>query len=154
VSSPTTKGQHAALRHSHFGVAVSDIEASARFYTGALGFTRAESYRIDDGLDTIMELDGIQLDLLFLRRPDMMLELIQYRSPAAFGSRERRPLNQFGVTHMSFWVQDLENAMARVQEFGGAVHASTRATVYGNDLVYCTDPDGVRVELMQAPTQP
>jgi catechol 2,3-dioxygenase-like lactoylglutathione lyase family enzyme len=148
-----TQDTPSLLRHSHFGIAVRDIETSARFYTGALGFARAETYRIDQGLDTIMELDGIQLDLLFLRRPDVTLELIQYRNPAAFGPRERRPLNQFGLTHMSFWVDNLEEAAAKVCRFGGVVHEHTRAIVYGNQLVYCTDVNGVRVELMQAPAQ-
>lgn len=139
----------AALRHSHFGIAVSDLERSARFYTGALGFERAETYTIDDGLDVIMELPGIRLDLLFLRRPDVTLELIAYRQPATTGPRERRPMNQHGLTHMSFWVDDLERALERVRAAGGTVHEHTRATVYNNLLVYCTDPDGVRVELMQ-----
>lgn len=141
----------ANLRHSHFGIAVSDLERSARFYVEALGFERAETYTIDEGLDVIMELDGIRLDLLFLRRPDVTLELIAYRHPPLVGPRERRPMNQHGITHMSFWVDDLEQALVRVRAAGGTVHDHTHATVYGNRLVYCTDPDGVRVELMQPP---
>ncbi|HWI10632.1 MAG TPA: VOC family protein [Burkholderiaceae bacterium] len=140
-----------SLRHSHFGVAVSDIERSTRFYCGALGFEPAETYQIADGLDKIMELDGVRLRLQFLRRADATLELICYDSPAATGPRERRKLNQYGLTHMSFWVDDLAAAMDLVRMHGGTVHDNTRAVVYGNDMVYCTDPDGVRVELMQPP---
>jgi catechol 2,3-dioxygenase-like lactoylglutathione lyase family enzyme len=92
-----------ALRHSHFGVAVSDIEKSTRFYRDALGFEVAEQYQIAEGLDAIMELEGVELRLQFMRRPDTTLELICYDAPDAFGPRERRPLNQYGLTHMSFW---------------------------------------------------
>jgi catechol 2,3-dioxygenase-like lactoylglutathione lyase family enzyme len=137
------------MRHSHFGIAVRDIESSARFYTGAFGFERAEQYRIDDGLDAIMELEAAAVDILFLRRNDVTLELLRFRHPAPFGERDRRPMNRYGFTHISFWVDDLEVAMAKVLACGGAVHERTRTVVNATDLLYCTDPDGVRVELMQ-----
>lgn len=140
-----------SLRASHFGLAVSDVDRSERFYCNVLGFTVGEAYDIDEGLDGIMELSEVRVHSRFLRRPDISIELLFYRSPPAFGARERRPMNQYGLTHMSFWVADLDQAIAKVPQFGGVVHMHTRALIYGNTLIYCSDPDGIRIELMQPP---
>jgi len=64
----------------------------------------------------------------------------------------RRAVNQLGLTHLSFRVADVEAVAAKVAELGGAVVATSRTTIdFGGtplEFVYCTDPDGVRVELM------
>jgi predicted enzyme related to lactoylglutathione lyase len=72
-------------------------------------------------------------------------------SPACFGARERRPMNQFGLTHMAFYVDDIDAVAADVLANGGRTYPQTRA-VFGSgiEIMYCTDPDGVRVELMKA----
>ena len=61
-------------------------------------------------------------------------------------------MNRLGLTHLSFRVDDLEAVAAASRTFGGTVVASTRTTLdLGGtvlDFVYCTDPDGVRIELM------
>jgi hypothetical protein len=51
------------------------------FYAAALGFEPAENYRLDEGLHAIMELESIQLDLQFLRRAAMTLELMEIARP-------------------------------------------------------------------------
>ncbi len=122
------------------------------FYCGALGFVPGEVMEISSGLDGIMELTGVSLRSQFIRRPDgFALELLELRSPEPFGPRERRPLNQFGLTHLSFYVESLEASMAELVRCGGAVYAGTLTFLpsFGVRLVYCSDPDGVRIELMQ-----
>ena len=65
---------------------------------------------------------------------------------------ERRAVNQLGLTHLSFRVRDVAGTAARMVELGGAVVESSRTTIdlggTALEFVYCTDPDGVRVELM------
>jgi predicted enzyme related to lactoylglutathione lyase len=143
----------ATHKFSHFGICVTDLGRSLRFYCGALGFTVAEVYQVGNEVGRTMELDNVNLRSQFIRRPDgISLELLYYDSPACFGSRERRPMNQYGITHMSFYVTDLEAALREVRECGGTVHGHTRTDTGFISLIYCTDPDGVRVELMQACT--
>jgi predicted enzyme related to lactoylglutathione lyase len=66
------------------------------------------------------------------------------------GSAERVPMNQRGFTHMTLMVDDLEATAARIREFGGKVHAETRIDSPFGPLLFCTDPDGVRIELMES----
>jgi len=52
-------------------------------------------------------------------------------------------------------VDDLDAVAATIGAAGGSVLAGTRTT-FGEgdgvlDFVYCTDPDGVRIELMHLP---
>jgi catechol 2,3-dioxygenase-like lactoylglutathione lyase family enzyme len=139
---------------SHAGICVSDLDRSLRFYCEALGFTVADSHDIGDEFGRLMELEGVRLRSQFIQHDSgMRLELLFFDSPAADGSRVRRRVNQFGLTHLSFRVQDVDAVVKKLCELGGEVHHHTRTT-FGSgedalDFVYCSDPDGVRIELMK-----
>jgi catechol 2,3-dioxygenase-like lactoylglutathione lyase family enzyme len=137
---------------SHFGICVSDLELSLRFYCEALGFEPAESHTIGNDFARLMDLPEVAVTSQFIRRGATAIELLAFSEPAPFGDRERRAVNQLGLTHLSFRVSDLAGVAAKVVELGGAVVESSRTTIdFGGtqlEFVYCTDPDGVRVELM------
>ncbi len=137
---------------SHFGICVSDLERSLRFYCEALGFEKAESHAIGSEFAQLMEFPDVAVTSQFIRRGPTAIELLAFAEPAPFGPRERRAVNQLGLTHLSFRVRDVEGTMARIVELGGTVVKSSRTTIdlggTALEFVYCTDPDGVRVELM------
>jgi lactoylglutathione lyase len=80
------------------------------------------------------------------------VELLDFVEPGTSGDADRRPMNQLGLTHLSFRVDDVGAVAERVAAMGGTVLTGTRTTFdLGSsalDFVYCTDPDGVRIELM------
>lgn len=121
------------------------------FYADALDFEVAEVYEVGNEVAATMELEDIELRSQFMRRADgISLELLGFTSPATTGSRERRPMNRYGFTHISFYVDDIDVTAARIDSHGGTVH---RQTYTANDfikLLFCTDPDGTRIELMQS----
>ena len=137
---------------SHVGICVSDLERSLRFYCDALGFEPAESHDIGQEFARLMDLGEVEVASQFIRRGATAIELLCFRTPAPFGTRERRPLHQLGLTHLSFRVRDLAATAARIVELGGVVVESSRTALDVGaaklEFVYCTDPDGVRVELM------
>ena len=61
-------------------------------------------------------------------------------------------MNRTGLTHLALRVDDVDAVATTVEEFGGAVVEGTRTLLDVDgvrlDFVYCTDPDGVRIELM------
>jgi catechol 2,3-dioxygenase-like lactoylglutathione lyase family enzyme len=144
-----------ATTFSHFGICVSDLERSLRFYCEGLGFTVAESHSVSDEFGRLMELDGVALRSQFIRRDGLAIELLAFASPDPVGPSDRRPMNQLGLTHLSVRVDDVDAVAATVESLGGTVVSSTRTTFdLGDttlDFVYCTDPDGVRIELMHLP---
>ncbi|SNT07025.1 Catechol 2,3-dioxygenase [Sphingomonas laterariae] len=144
---------------SHRGICVSDLEASTRFYREALGFEPYADHGVVEGpaMEQTMEMPGVRLHAVMLRHPDgPVIELLHFLAPPAFGPRERRSTIQYGLVHLSFRVDDMDAAAARLKAAGGHVFEETRARfdAGGTTMLYCTDPDGVRIELMQMDGQP
>jgi lactoylglutathione lyase len=147
-----------SLHVSHVGICVSDPDRAQRFYTEALGFEPAASFEVGPEFGRLMEIEGVQVESRFLKRDGLAIELLHYREPGHTGSGERRPVNQLGFTHLCLRVDDVDAVATRVAAHGGTVLDHTRTTFEGGDgpsmdFVYCTDPDGVRIELMQSPFQ-
>jgi predicted enzyme related to lactoylglutathione lyase len=141
-------------RFSHSGICVTDIERSMRFYADAVGFAPAENYALHDHsswLDIVNELPGVRLRAQMARSPEgNTIELLKMDQPACFGPRERRPMNQYGLTHFAFYVDDIDEVAEQVVRGGGRIWPATRARFEsGIEILYCTDPNGVRVELMR-----
>lgn len=137
------------MTFSHIGVCVTDLERSTRFYMEALGFVLSHSVEGRPPFDTLAELPGLKLSASFFKRDGVMIELLYYHAPAAVGSTERRPMNQLGLTHLSFVVDDLAAVTDRIAKYGGTVLHPTRISSIIGDMIFCTDPDGVRIELWQ-----
>jgi len=137
---------------SHLGICVSDLDRSLRFYCGALGFEAAETHVIGSEFARLMDFADVEVTSQFIRRGGTAIELLAFAEPAPFGDRERRAVNQLGLTHLSFRVGDVAAVVAQVVALGGAVVDASRTIINfaGTPLefVYCTDPDGVRIELM------
>lgn len=138
---------------SHIGICTADLQRSLDFYTGALGFVLDRSVgEIGAPYDRLMELPGETCSVHYVKCGALTIELIGYPGAGVVGSRERRAMNQLGFTHMTLLVDDLDAALARVLQFGGSVHPQTRVDTEHGAIVFCTDPNGVRVELIQSPS--
>jgi catechol 2,3-dioxygenase-like lactoylglutathione lyase family enzyme len=142
------------FRPSHFGICVSDLDRSMRFYCDGLGFEAGERFDLDSkeavGLDRGLEVEGhVQVTSQFIRRDGMVVELLGYTTPTPTG-RPSTSRGLLGITHLSFYVDELDAAAAHLVVLGATVLEDTRSNP-GVDLVFLADPDGVRVELMVAP---
>lgn len=138
---------------SHLGICVSDLARSVRFYCDGLGFERAESHTVGQEFGPLMEVEGeVALESQFIRKDGLAIELLHFAAPGIQGEAVRRPMNQLGLTHLSLRVADLDAVVATIAAHGGQLLPHTRTT-FGPDLdfVYCTDPDGTRIELMRLP---
>lgn len=139
---------------SHIGICISDMARSTKFYCEALGFEE-RSYQILG--NELAALVGMQPELAFkahlLFRKDIVIELIHFSRPGHSGPSGARPMNQLGVTHLSFRVADIDPLLARIEAVGGTVLRSTRTSALGGEVIFCTDPDGTRIELMCLPDE-
>jgi len=144
-------------RFSHFGICVTDVRRSTDFYKHAFGFADESTLEIEN---TINKLTGIDEELVltshFMSLGPQVIELLDFKKPGKFGPSDPRPMNQLGLTHMSLNVNDLEAVCRDVEAWGGTVLADTKVPFdYGGnkgDILYVTDPDGTRIELMGFPT--
>ncbi len=135
---------------SHVGICVTDLERSVRFYCEGLGFERNESIPIDETFGAALEVPGkLTLTSQFLRREGLAVELLYYVQPSPTGTPSARR-NQLGLTHLSFYVEDVDATAAALVAAGGTIVESTRTVAEGIVLLFLHDPDGTRIELMQA----
>jgi lactoylglutathione lyase len=135
---------------SHIGLCVRNLEQSVLFYCDGLGFERAESYPIDDSFAAVLEVGGvIALTSQVIRRGDTAIELLGWELPEPAGTPSTSR-QQLGFTHLSFYVDNLEETAHRLVRLGGELLTNTRHMIPGVlDIVFIADPDDARVELMQ-----
>jgi glyoxylase I family protein len=144
-----------SLSFSHIGVCVSDLERSTRFYTEVLGFRPVLTMDLGPELAATMEVEDCAFTSRMLGRGDVRVELLHWRSQEAEGDGRRRPMTRLGLTHLCLRVDDLEPVLQAAEAHGGGAHRETTTELPGMGvdggpvrLVYLTDPDGVRIELM------
>lgn len=137
---------------SHLGICVTDLDRSIAFYVEGLGFDLAERHVVGDEFARLMELSDVALTSQFVRRDQVSLELLYFERPVA-NAVARRPLPTPGLTHLSFRVDDLDEALNRLVALGGREIVGTRTELGDGALrfIYLTDPDGTRLELMELP---
>ena len=142
---------------SHLALSVADLQRSRAFYCDALGFRPGNEYSsAGPRMAKLMEAPTSGFTGCFLRRGDFFLELLAYADGSRAAEPPRRP-EEYGFAHLSFVVGDIGGAVARIERHGGALR--TRLDHSFRDaperprtvIVFCTDPDGNRIELIEHP---
>ncbi len=145
------------LRLTHIGICVSDWERALRFYRDALGFTYLSELQIGgEPINTLLQLDNVELRALYLERDGTRIELLHYASPGHQGDGRPRPLNQLGLTHLSLRVDNLAATIEQLKNAGATILDKSRIDIpaFEAGAVFVTDPDGTLIELVQAPGDP
>ena len=141
----------------HFGICVRDLERSVRFYRDGLGFEQVGRLEVSgEPIATLVEIPELEMHAQYLDRDGVRIELIHYPAQGTVGGAERRPMNQPGLTHFAVRVDDLDGAIARLEPLGAHVFPHTRIydPSFDAHIVYITDPDGTRLELIQTKNDP
>ncbi|MER3452131.1 MAG: hypothetical protein C4344_00005 [Acidimicrobiia bacterium] len=134
------------MRYSHTGQVVRDLARSEHFYAGALGFEKVFELTVEgDQPARLLRLPGeVRMRAVYLRRDGLVLELMEFATPALVEPDRTPVMNEPGLTHISLVVDDLDAACAAVEAHGGRVLADTRLPT----AVFVQDPDAQLVELL------
>jgi lactoylglutathione lyase len=121
----------------HVSINVRDMEASARFYAGVLGFRRRETVAMDGGFSiTYFEIPG-----------GGRMELFDYAGTNRAVQREE---SEVGLRHLAFSVDDVAAAEKLLREKGVTiVLPSTDLPSLGARVLLFLDPNGVTLEYCQ-----
>ncbi len=142
-------------RFSHVGICVSDLERSVAFYRDALGFREVRRLDVSgEAPETLLHLEDIDLETVFLERDGVRIELLHFRWPTHRGNGDPRPMNALGLTHLSLRVDDLAAAIAALEGVGARILHATRTwnAELASGAVFAIDPDGTRIELIASST--
>ena len=151
---------------SHVAVCVPDIDLAQRFYTEVFGFKPASDRFGASGpdMDRLSNIEGCDFQALFMRKDGLFIELTAFKdAKGAEAGYRGRPLpyveNEYGFVHFAFRVADIDKTAARLTEMGGEVLTTTLLEMMTpgatspTKLLFCTDPYGNRIELIQHPDQ-
>lgn len=117
---------------NHVGMRIRDLEASLRFYVDQLGA---------EVVDELFMANG-QTDRVHIQLAGGLIELLHPHQPGADVT--------WGVDHIGFMTDDLDGDHARLVERGFAFSVPPKVAGSGQGrLAFLSDPNGVRVELLQ-----
>ena len=130
---------------NHVGHCVTDLERSRRFYEEVLGFESVREMEVPDRpADRLLRIEPpLGMTALYLRRDGLVLELMRFDRSGNPPARTR-VVNEPGLTHLSFSVDDIDATARRAVELGGAILEDTHV----GGAVFVRDPDGQLIELL------
>jgi len=129
-----------ATGYAHVRLTVTDIAASRRFYEDVFGFEIA--YELPpDADDATRQALGFLFGGVIYRLPEGQLLGLRPVGPAG----DRFDEDRVGLDHLSFGVDDLDAAVAVLDELGLA-HEPVK-DLGGARIVELRDPDGIALEL-------
>jgi catechol 2,3-dioxygenase-like lactoylglutathione lyase family enzyme len=141
----------------HFGVTVSDLTTSLRWYEDVLGWKGSRAgVNSGEEMSAALQLDDGEIAIGIVPLGDVFIELIECRRPTT-GRHLPQSNADVGVAHLGIAVPDMNEAydslLAR-----GAVFNSPPVTIRDGELsgarwAYFRDPDGNQIELWQHPTE-
>jgi catechol 2,3-dioxygenase-like lactoylglutathione lyase family enzyme len=142
---------------AHVGICVSDLERSRRFYRDGLGFKEVARLQTSSPpTRQLLQMKDVELHAAFFERDGLRLELLHYPRPGVTAGERPRPMNQLGITHIALRVDDVEATIAALVRAGATWLEGT--TIENPEFqaraAMVVDPDGTRLELIQAPIDP
>lgn len=129
-----------ATRFAHVRLTVTDLEASRRFYESVFGFEVAYELPPDADDETQRTLSFLFGGVIYRMPGDQLLGL---RPVGPQGDRFDE--DRVGLDHLSFGVDDLDAAVAVLDELGVA-HEPVK-DLGAARIVELRDPDGIALEL-------
>ncbi len=136
--------------YSHLAVSVADLERAQAFYTQALEFRPGPVYRsAGRRVAALMESAALEFRGVFLRRGDVLVELLCYEPPGPARSAPR-PAADVGYAHISLVVDDVDAVATAAVAHGGEVRSRFQVGFADGltRIAFVTDPDANRVELI------
>jgi catechol 2,3-dioxygenase-like lactoylglutathione lyase family enzyme len=138
-----------AIRHT--GIVVKDMAKALHFYQDLLGFRKSKQME-ESGIyiDTICGSRNVKVTTVKLAADDgNLIELLCFKSPPP-GIKKRRELNDFGFSHVSFTVDDIDDEFKRLSKAGVKFNSLPQKSPDGYARVaFCRDSEGNYIELVE-----
>ena len=137
-------------RMDNVGIVFEDLDAAIAFFT-ELGMELEGKAQIDGvWAGRVVGLDGLRTEIAMMRTPDghSRLELAKYHSPAAVAASPPPPNTQ-GLHRVMFAVDDIDDVVARVRNYGGELVGEIVQYQDSYRLCYLRGPEGIIVGLAE-----
>lgn len=136
----------------HFGIVVSDLERSIKFYTELLGLKiEKQSYETEGHITNMLALPAAIVTTVKMSADEgqTLVELLYFHNPKSKPEQAPGP-TKIGPTHIAFTVSNLDEIYKRLKEAGVQFNCSVQFPSNGfAKVTFCKDPDGTLIELVQ-----
>ncbi len=139
---------------THTGFTVAKLERASAFFRDVLGFEISSTVRQSgDVVGRMVGVPGSEIDIAFATCGGHSIELIQYVRP------DGNPLNRrhcdIGYTHLAVMVRDIDAMATAIADAGYRLFSEPQIVPAGPRKglrnVYAEGPDGIILELQEAP---
>jgi glyoxylase I family protein len=146
---------HGVRRMNHTGFTVPDLDRAASFFRGVLGFSISDSIRqTGPAVARMVGVPDAEVDIAFATLGDCTIELICYVTPRSDRINDMRHCDG-GFAHIAFLVDDIASMQQALQAAGYRPFSEPQVVPAGprkgSKNVYARGPDGIIIELQQAP---
>jgi catechol 2,3-dioxygenase-like lactoylglutathione lyase family enzyme len=143
-------------RLEHVGIVVDDLAAATAFFAELGLELQGEAQVEGDWVDRVVGLEGVRAEIAMMETPDGhgRIELTKFHAPPVRTDDRHAPANTFGLRHVSFAVDDVDAAVARLQACGGELVGEVENYKDIYRLCYLRGPEGIIVELAERIAKP
>src|SRR4051812_46537368 len=138
-------------RMDNVGIVVEDIDAAIEFFT-ELGLELEGRAPIEGGWASgVTGLPGMRVEMAMMRTPDGhgRLELSRFLAPAVVADHRSTPVNALGYLRVMFTVEDLDDTLARLRQYGAEVVDQVVQYEEVYRLCYIRGPEGILIGLAE-----
>ena len=137
--------------HNHSSFTVSDLDRSVAFYRDVIGFHAEAVFEAQgEPIQRITGFTDAHIKVAHLLLGGFRLELIQYLAPR--GTTIDLATCNVGSAHIAIYADNVDRAYGELQARGVRFRGEPAAAAQGRPtVVYFLDPDGITLELSQAP---
>lgn len=145
------------LSTRHTGLVVCDMGKSLIFYRDILGLSVLKQMK-ETGpyIEQVVGIPGASLEWIKLQAPDgSVVELIQYFSGSGIQQEIANfPSDRIGSLHIAFTVKDIDRLYRTLIKKGYDCNSAPQLSPDESvKVIYCHDPDGIIVELVEEVAQ-
>jgi catechol 2,3-dioxygenase-like lactoylglutathione lyase family enzyme len=136
----------------HINIVVQDLEEAKIFFL-ELDFTITHTGILTGKwIDTLTQMKNVKAEYasLQLSKTETKLELLKFYLPRGIHDSKKNILNQIGLRHIAFEVEDIEKVVAKLKTKG--VHFLSEIQEYkqtNKKLCYFEGPEGIILELAE-----
>lgn len=135
----------------HTALSVTNLDRSIQFYRDLLGMK--VDWRIDhkkgETFEKIVGLKGVDVSYAMLSGWGGRIEIFEYHSPPGEAYPPDRGVNDQGITHFAFEVDEIDRLYGELASRGVRFNSPPQVVRPGVKAAYFHDPDGITVELVE-----
>lgn len=140
------------IKHiDHIGIVVDDLDAVKAFFLNFGFLVMGEMLMEGELVERVIGLEDVRDTIVMLQAPDgqLNIELVKFHHPVDPDGVRPLPANAFGMRHMAFEVEDLDEILKTLQEKGVELVGEVQTYENAWKLCYVRGPEGITIELAE-----